>query len=83
MDRWKAVRETHADEAAQEAVIDPATELPATGRGGGTAERPQRPSGKHGRVREVKAERDQLLDRLARLQAEFRQCAQARGTRAS
>lgn len=59
-------------EAADEALIDPATELPAPAADAEAAEAPKEAEqSRRSEVEELKAERDQLLDRLARLQAEF------------
>lgn len=56
----ETVREEQAAEPAQEPGIDPATELPAPSAEVSMAE-----------FEQLKGERDQLVDRLARLQAEF------------
>ena len=58
---------------APESASDPVTEFPATG--ARVTEEPQAdtsaPSAKNTELEQVKGERDQFLDRLARLQAEF------------
>lgn len=68
-----------AEDPVQEPVIDPATELPAPAAGESeaapastkeTAPFPAEPVSRE-EYDKVKAERDQLVDRLARLQAEF------------
>jgi len=59
-------------EATEAPMIDPATELPAPVEGENLAEGAKAAeSGGATEVEELKAERDQLVDRLARLQAEF------------
>lgn len=64
-----------APEMMANAGIDPATELPAPGRGEEAASPMESPAAVQaettGDYERLKAERDQLLDRLARLQAEF------------
>ncbi|MGC9223264.1 MAG: nucleotide exchange factor GrpE [Terracidiphilus sp.] len=61
----------HKEPAASEAKIDPATELPPPDEPLAEAQAEQAlPSGPT-EVEQLKTERDQLLDRLARMQAEF------------
>ena len=69
----KAHKESATEfEAAEGTLIDPATELPAPTEDAELAEgaKPAE-AGSGSEVEELKAERDQLVDRLARLQAEF------------
>ena len=61
----------HKASAASEAKIDPATELPPPVEPLAEAEAEQTLASGPTEVEQLKAERDQLLDRLARMQAEF------------
>jgi molecular chaperone GrpE len=61
-----APAEAGSERAQTEATIDPATELPSPN----AAETPEEAVSR-AEFEKLKAERDQLLDRLARLQAEF------------
>ena len=61
----------HKEPAASEAKIDPATELPPPVEPLAEAEAEQTLASGPTEVEQLKAERDQLLDRLARMQAEF------------
>jgi molecular chaperone GrpE len=61
--------EAGAEQAQGEAVIDPATELPPAPVEESAEQPPE--SALKSECDKLKAERDQLLDRLARLQAEF------------
>ena len=69
----KAHKESATEfEAAEATPIDPATELPAPTEDAEFAEDAKRAEpGSGTEIEELKVERDQLLDRLARLQAEF------------
>lgn len=60
-----------AASSATGAKIDPATELPPPDESVATAETEAQPDVGQTEIDKLKAERDQLLDRLARLQAEF------------
>lgn len=64
-----SANESPADRAQAEAVIDPATELPSAP-AEQSAEQPPEAT-LNAECDKLKAERDQLVDRLARLQAEF------------
>lgn len=61
----------HKEPSASEAKIDPATELPPPVEPLAEAEAEQTLASGPTEVEQLKAERDQLLDRLARMQAEF------------
>jgi molecular chaperone GrpE len=69
--KLKGRKESGAEfETAEGTLIDPATELPAPPADAEIAGAPTEAGGRS-EVEELKAERDQLVDRLARLQAEF------------